>query len=319
MKAILRWGAALVSLLLLTSMSHGDYWVSPVFRTPFQQAPDTRSGGFYLPDGNGGWTGPHYYLVPPHRPFGGILPGPTGQAIMSGNLPHDLLMSKQGMSIGNVPMRGHEPQNQGGHSHQHGGGGNAPMLGSAAMQNYGMMQVPHATTAGGPYAMPAAPYQGMQMPMGYGPKPMMWAPYPAQGQPQPGLQATYWRDANGIWQVQYAPASNCGPAPFTTIPGYHPGQRYGQGMNPLQPVQPMQPMNPMQQMHPMQSMQQMQPMQLPNLPNLDFMQQPQQQMQGMGGSAYPVHPFTRSPRDFFMWGEVMEDERARANRPFPVP
>jgi hypothetical protein len=39
----------------------------------------------------------------------------------------------------------------------------------------------------------------------------------------------------------------------------------------------------------------------------------------VGGGAYPTHPFTRSPRDFFLWGEMMEEERARGNRPFPVP
>jgi hypothetical protein len=57
----------------------------------------------------------------------------------------------------------------------------------------------------------------------------------------------------------------------------------------------------------------MQPLQLPRM---DPMPPPMPQV---GGSAYPVHPFTRSPRDFFMWGEVMEQERARANRPLPVP
>jgi hypothetical protein len=37
------------------------------------------------------------------------------------------------------------------------------------------------------------------------------------------------------------------------------------------------------------------------------------------GGPFPSHPFIRSPRDFFMWGETMEDERARGNRPSLVP
>ena len=40
MKAILRWGAALLSLLLLSSISHGYYWVSGAFRTPLPHAPE---------------------------------------------------------------------------------------------------------------------------------------------------------------------------------------------------------------------------------------------------------------------------------------
>jgi morphogenetic protein associated with SpoVID len=40
---------------------------------------------------------------------------------------------------------------------------------------------------------------------------------------------------------------------------------------------------------------------------------------GMGGASFPTHPFVRSPRDFFMWGDNMADERAKGNRPNPVP
>ena len=66
------------------------------------------------------------------------------------------------------------------------------------------------------------------------------------------------------------------------------------------------------------------PMQMPQMPQLPQMPQgPRWDMvpppQKAGGNMYPTHPFVRSPRDFFMWGEMMEEERSRGNRPFPVP
>jgi hypothetical protein len=390
MKAILRWGTALLSLLLLTSASHAQYQlVSPVFKTPFPSVPSpSNMTGFYLMDAYGRWSGPHYYLVPPHPPTRGVLPGPIGQAIMSGNLPHELLMNKQAMAatLEGMPMLGKHGEQQGAppqqQQEQQGGMGPYPTLGTAAMQQYGTMQMPHQAMATGQYAMPmpyaaAIPYQGMQAPMGYGPKPMMWAPYPGQAQPAPmpmpypmpmqgqsNLQATYWKGSNGIWQVQNAPLPQGGPAPFTTIPGFQPGvlgtmppmpgQHPGLGMMPTIPgthpglgtmppmppgpgmlppppnvgggapgFGPMQQFNPMQPFPPMQRFDPMSPLQGPQ-PRFDQMQLPRMdpmppQAPAPGGSAYPVHPFTRSPRDFFMWGDVMEQERARANRPFPVP
>jgi hypothetical protein len=369
MKAILRWGTALLSLLLLTSASHAQYQlVSPVFKTPFPSVPSpSNSSGIYLMDAYGRWTGPHYYLVPPHQPFGGVLPGPIGQAIMSGYLPHELLMDKQAMAatLEGVPTLGKHGKPQqaapqqpphGGHG-GHGAPGSYPTLGTAAMQQYGTMQMPHQAMATGQYAMPmpyagAMPYQGMQAPMGYGPKPMMWAPYPGQVQPAPypmqgQPHATHWKASNGIWQVQNAPMPHGKPAPFTTIPGFQPGvlgtmpPMPGQhpGLGAMPPMQGMNPgpmmmpppnlggapgMGSMQQFPPMQQFNPMSPLQGPQ-PRFDPMQLPSmgamqpQAPPNAGGSAYPVHPFTRSPRDFFMWGEVMEQERARANRPFPVP
>ena len=43
------------------------------------------------------------------------------------------------------------------------------------------------------------------------------------------------------------------------------------------------------------------------------MQMPQQGQQQTG--VYPTHPYVRSPRDFFMWNEDMEDSRGRDTRP----
>jgi hypothetical protein len=100
-------------------------------------------------------------------------------------------------------------------------------------------------------------------------------------------------------------------------------------MNPMMPVGPMNPLVPMNPMARMYPMARMGPMPMPTppripqmsplqLPNMDDMKPPASQ-QSAGGTAYPTHPFTRSPRDFFMWSETMEDEAKMRNRPFPVP
>ena len=47
----------------------------------------------------------------------------------------------------------------------------------------------------------------------------------------------------------------------------------------------------------------------------NFAQPAQQRFQNQ----YPTHPYARSPRDFFMWTEVMEDLRGRDIRPNFVP
>jgi hypothetical protein len=36
-------------------------------------------------------------------------------------------------------------------------------------------------------------------------------------------------------------------------------------------------------------------------------------------NAFPTHPYARSPRDFFMWRENMEEQTARGSRPSFVP
>jgi hypothetical protein len=40
---------------------------------------------------------------------------------------------------------------------------------------------------------------------------------------------------------------------------------------------------------------------------------------GQGQGAYPTHPWARSPRDFFMWNEQMEEQNGRDVRPNFVP
>lgn len=36
-------------------------------------------------------------------------------------------------------------------------------------------------------------------------------------------------------------------------------------------------------------------------------------------AAFPTHPYARSPRDFFMWGEAAEDEISRLRHPALIP
>ena len=111
MKAIMRWGVGLMSLLLLTSVSQGYVWVSPVFKTPLPYAPDCCHPGFWAQGPHGMWYGPNYYLMPPCGPFNGMLPGPTGKALMTGGLPMDghkvaaPRVSKSQISIAQIPPR----------------------------------------------------------------------------------------------------------------------------------------------------------------------------------------------------------------------
>jgi hypothetical protein len=384
MKAILRWGSGLFGLLLLGSVAFGYTWVSPVYKRPYPQAPDAYTSAYFLYDQWGNLTGPHYYFVPPFPPFRGALPGPTGHAIMSGNLPHDLLMSKQGLVLGDVPLLSHRkqtgspvpPNPMPGAGLPHlGAPGLYPTLGGPDMSRYGNTQQayagvpttpwPVATMPQGP-PMPMSPYPlpipgptmpgyGMPVPMPYGGMPTAPNPY-AQPMPYPmpmapaQPQAMFQDPRTGIWLVQ-----NMGPNPFMPIPGHNGQIPPMQRMQPMPPnmvppmqgMMPMMPMNPgmpgmnmgpggfpgpggfagpgnFQPFTPMQPMQPMTPM-MPPMTNMAPMQLPRMDMmpppppQRVGGSAYPTHPFTRSPRDFFMWAENLEEERARGSRPFPVP
>ena len=291
MKAILRSSIGLLSLLLLSSVSHGQIAYSPVFKTPLAQAPSTWNSGFYVVDAYGRVTGPHYNLTPPCAPFNGILPGPIGQAIMSGNLPHELLLNKKAMTLGDVPLLG---QKKG-----HGGAAeNGPPMPAMTPMQRPMMQ-----------------------PIGY-------VPYYGA----PGMVATAQRDPRtGVWQVQNLMPGQGAP-PFMPIPGYAPGMQSTPtqhappmmpGMMPMQ-QRPMGPMNGMQPLAPVQPFDQFGRLQGPQppqmnwegmqLPRMDMMPPPQRQ-----SPAYPTHAFTRSPRDFFLWGESMDEERARGSRPVPVP
>ena len=375
MKAIIRGAAGLSCLLLLASVSHAWYYATAVYKCPFPQAPDCYGPGYYAQGPQGMWYGPNYYLVPPTGPFNGVLPGPTGQAIMSGYLPHKLLLSKDGLAIGNVPLLG-QKQGTGGEQPPYptpGAGlpqlaGGAGPAGMAYGSPNGGMQSPYG---GMPFAAPPPrpPYSGMpwsgpmpngaipQMPMGpmpmmpYGamPPPMpygtpMMPPYGAPQMPYPmpngsGVPMPYpmrapvpqmpmagyypaRRDpATGLWLVQ-----NTVPAPgggqFMPIPGFNGPMMPQQPGMAQTPISTFGPADGFQYFGPMQSFT---PLQGPQMPRMDAapMQAPRMEMNPPPPmprpAGYPTHPFVRSPRDFFMWGETMEEERARGSRPNPVP
>jgi hypothetical protein len=210
------------------------------------------------------------------------------------------------------------------------GYGMAPMPNPMPIAN---MQVPYGYVPPTPYPVQPA-YIQPPMPQPYRPVMPYALPYPppmmpyAQPFPQsnkpvayipyygpPGAYAITRQDPRtGIWQVQNV-IPNQGPQPFMPIPGFNPrppgvptgpmapmmGPNHGYPMfGPMEPFAPMQP--PRMDMQPLQ------------LPRMEFPPPPPRPVGG-----YPAHPFTRSPRDFFMWGEAMDEERARGSRPFPVP
>jgi hypothetical protein len=350
MNALIRWGAGLLSLLLLGSTSHARVWISPVFKTPLPHAPSPSNSGFYLVDACGRLTGPHYFLVPPCAPFNGMLPGPTGMAIQQGNLPHTLLLSQEGLAIGNVPQWGPNPGHgasskpypgPGAGMPQFAGGGPLPyqMAGGSNGMPGPYVQIPYGNMPRSPYPMqspypqpmPMAPYSPPST-AGYMPnqpqvstipaRPVAYMPYYGP----PGMYATARQDPRtGIWQVQNV-MPNQGPLPFMPIPGFKVGTAGPQGMQkmPMMPGMEMGPGNGFQNFGPVQQFDQFGRLQGPQSPQMNWapMELPRMDMMPpppRPGMAYPTHPFTRSPRDFFMWGENMDDERARSNRPFPVP
>jgi hypothetical protein len=374
MKAIHRAGTGLIGLLLAASVSFGYVFVTPVYKCPYPQAPNMcNTGPVYYYDAWGRLIGPYYYLRPPCQPFNGVLPGPTGQAIMSGNLPHTLLLSKEGLAIGHVPLIGQQTAKgtpeQGGSGPGAGlpdlDGPRGPYLVASGQSALGPpntnLQIPYgrAPMMQSPYGQMQAPYPA-QMPFGAMPHPMQTPygamPYPMQGPNgampypvpygaapmpiQPRMPMAYYPMSNGNYVRYYDPrtgiaqAQNMSPVqPFMPIPGFGappqaptppgaPGMDMGgpnafQTFGPMEQSERLNQLNQLNSLYPLQRMEPpmpaMQPMQLPRM---DYMPPPPQKV---GGNVYPTHPFVRGPRDFFMWGENMEDEERARRRPFPVP
>jgi hypothetical protein len=65
MRALTRWGGGLFGLLLVTTVASAQYFVTPVTRQPFPQAPDACGPGWYNRGPCGMIYGPNHYLVPP--------------------------------------------------------------------------------------------------------------------------------------------------------------------------------------------------------------------------------------------------------------
>ena len=81
MRAIIRCGGGLVATLLFTSVSFGQYWVTPVAKTRIPMAPDACGPGYYCVDTCGTIWGPNHCVRPPFPPFQGTLPGLAGQCL----------------------------------------------------------------------------------------------------------------------------------------------------------------------------------------------------------------------------------------------
>jgi hypothetical protein len=83
MRAIFQWGGSLLAVLLFTSVSFGQYYLTPVARTPYRQAPDMSGPGFYVVDDCGCVWGPVHCVYPPFPPFQGVVPCPPGKALQA--------------------------------------------------------------------------------------------------------------------------------------------------------------------------------------------------------------------------------------------
>jgi hypothetical protein len=174
--------------------------------------------------------------------------------------------------------------------------------GPGGQQGYGMGAGPGGMQ--GPGGMGAGP-GGMQGPGGMGAGP--------GGYPGPGGMGY---GPGGPGGMPFPPGYGFGPGPYpgAMYPNPYQGGAVGQmpGM-PQQPQMPQMPQLPWQPMMPRS----------PELPHAGF--QPSYPMYGWnnqspeGPLAFPHHPYMRSPRDFFMWREGMEDQLKRETRPVLVP
>jgi len=195
--------------------------------------------------------------------------------------------------------------------------GNVPMLQQSRGKNIFNFgdpnpgSMPPAGNPGFPYWASGRPPVPMQVPYGapptynasFTPYPMMPGPmyYPGQ---VPARPVAWQNPGANAW-----PAQNVHGAPFGTIPNFNPQGPMPPMMPPTAPMPPYPQMNPFTPMQP--------PM--PPQPGMEFPRPDSHSVPTVGGAAFPMHPFTRSPRDFFMWSENMEDEQRLRNRPFPVP
>src|ERR1043165_5922265 len=203
----IRWRIALSSLLLLSSISHGYVWVTPITKCPYPHAPDLYSTPpMYYRGPDCQIYGPYWCLRPPFPPYQNPLPGQIGKAIMEGYLPPELLKSKEAMAhtLDNMPTLGKKKEKKDG---QHGGpphggpphgppgmppgmGGPPPGHGPDPMAPN--MSAPYGYGVPGPYPMtgPGAmpPGANVQAPyLGHGAPGAMGPPPPPFGMPGPGM------------------------------------------------------------------------------------------------------------------------------------
>lgn len=305
---------------------------SPVFFMPLQYAPSPVDGGYYYILPNGQVQGPNYYLRPPFNPIQGFDQTAKGQEIF-------LKVLKESMA----PKKG-QPQPPG-----HG-------LGNYNPGPSGPQTLPYFQGQGGPPMHHAAPPPGFGPPPpgpgfppggpGGGPPPnntmivrgqaptvhtvgyhsanygfnLPALPNPGYiPQPPPPMHAPGYAMAP-VWQPSYgyypnyamapvplpSPGYNAGHTlPYIPLPttGYAPSSMPYPGYTPNIPFVGYAPNNLPN------------PSYTPNLPNVGY-EPPAAEPQS---NCYPSHSLARSPRDFFMFNENHEDQKAKQSRPAMVP
>jgi hypothetical protein len=98
----------------------------------------------------------------------------------------------------------------------------------------------------------------------------------------------------------FPPVGGCSPANYYTARA----QAQAPAGYPILPGRPGQPPQPL-------------PVFNPQTAKIEFPTPPPPPPQAK--TVYPTHPFVRSPRDYFMWNEALEEQEGRAARPSFVP
>lgn len=287
------------ALLVAAGTASGQsYYQTAVSKVPILPAPDMCNSGFITTWPDGSFFYPCYNVYPPFEPFNGILPDKNGKF-------HDGMGGKPygyfhypcsaggpgpGYGQGPGPGFGPGPMPPGA-----GPGGPGPGFpGPMPRPGYGMGPVPplpgfpggfnperHMPMPG--YSMGPPPPPGFGAPPGFNPDLPGFGLWPGYGPPPPGFTP-------GL------PPPNTPPGLPT--PGYAPGlPAPGFAMNLPAPGYPGYTLSPV-------------PLPTPGYEPPPGAPKP---------PCFAVHPFARSPRDFFMWSDVLEDRLVRAQRPSLVP
>jgi len=353
-----RWAAVLFVTAIHAMTAHAQVYYSPVFHMPLQPAPSPSNGGYYwvLPDGR--LWGPNYYLVPPFNPISGPNTTQAGQKIFekvftqylrngsaqiaktaahNGNPknvgvgtynqdfsdPQSMHAFDQQNSLGFQPFQPPQPPQQP-RPASYPTYPSSPGYGPVAY-GYGM---PAAQPAMMPQVAPVEYYRASYQPNYYGGSQIV----PTQGQgppppapavpPSPPVLGNP-RGYGGAPCLPGMPGLPYNPSYSPSMPGL-PGLPYT-GYNPSLPGLPGLPTPGYTPNMPCP------PNQYPTLPSPSYTPvyprlpspsyEPPHCPQGCeGGNPGYYHPAgIRSPRDFFMWGDVKEDERLREFKALQIP
>lgn len=334
----------------------GAIYCSPVFHMPLQPAPSVCDGGFYYFDCAGRCYGPNYCLRPPFNPIQGFDQTLVGQTIFAkvmleqfkpknhptqqgqghgngsghgiGNYngdfanPQNLPYFNPGNQAGPPPyavmppppgfapgMPGFAPGMPGFPPGYPGQPGLPPPLehgpksliargptNNIQLAGYGPYSgnMPYGNPWVARYPTQAPTFPPAAPPVGYGPGPVAMPNYPGYAMPQVGTP-------NYAMQGIPMPAPGYGP-PYVPLPGL-PAPGYAGPNVPLPGNFGYTPQNMPNVGY------------TPSLPAVGY----EPPLPPPTTACYPSHSLVRSPRDFFMWSETMEDATARQRRPALIP